>query len=223
MAKIVARGARIQKQPRGLARLRAESAKRGGVCLSRAYQGYDKPHRFRCANGHIWETRPVSIRHGHWCQICHIDSLRLDLAEIQRIARGRGGACLSKSYINCKNKIKFRCGNGHVFALNASSLRIGNWCRHCSAEASRLTLDEMRELAQARGGECLSKRYVDSMTKLLWRCADGHEWLTTPSCIKYRKSWCPQCKYGRSKKQDRSDRVSRLKTIPPESYPRSAT
>jgi hypothetical protein len=57
---------------------------------------------------------------------------------------------------------------------------------------SRHSIAEMRELARHRGGTCLSKRYVNSHTCLLWRCAHGHQWEALPSTI-IRGSWCAGC------------------------------
>lgn len=40
----------------------------------------------------------------------------------------------------------------------------------------RRRLEEMHELAKARGGECLAERYVNVTEKVRWRCSKGHEW-----------------------------------------------
>ena len=63
------------------------------------------------------------------------------------------------------------------------------------------TIGVFRDLAQSRGGKCLSEQYINSTTKLRWRCAEGHEWNAIPLNVK-RGSWCPICgnkKQGRSK------------------------
>jgi len=41
-------------------------------------------------------------------------------------------------------------------------------------------LIEMHRIARERGGDCLSKRYVNSKVKLLWLCEKGHQWFATP-------------------------------------------
>lgn len=50
----------------------------------------------------------------------------------------------------------------------------------------------MQELAKLRGGECLSKEYVNIMTKLMWKCKEGHIWKSMPNDVK-RGHWCPYC------------------------------
>ena len=57
---------------------------------------------------------------------------------------------------------------------------------------AKLTIEDMCELAKARGGRCLSLEYIGSKTKLHWQCAKGHTWKATPSSIK-TKTWCPDC------------------------------
>lgn len=51
-------------------------------------------------------------------------------------------------------------------------------------------LRAMQAFAKAHdGGECLSTAYVNKHTKQRWRCAEGHEWETTPDSVK-GGSWC---------------------------------
>jgi hypothetical protein len=60
----------------------------------------------------------------------------------------------------------------------------------------KLTIEDMQALAKKRGGECLSTVYVNSATKLRWRCAEGHEWEATPRTMKLRLKkgcWCLKC------------------------------
>jgi hypothetical protein len=58
----------------------------------------------------------------------------------------------------------------------------------------------MRAIARERGGRCLSQRYVDSKTKLRWRCAAGHEWSAIPLNVA-RGHWCPVCGNERQGRQ----------------------
>ncbi len=54
------------------------------------------------------------------------------------------------------------------------------------------TIRDMQELASSRGGQCLSTEYVDTKTKLKWKCAFGHEWEATSRLLK-AGHWCPGC------------------------------
>jgi hypothetical protein len=54
------------------------------------------------------------------------------------------------------------------------------------------TLAQMRSLALQRGGECISRRYINSRIPLRWRCRRGHQWKAMPTNVS-KGSWCPVC------------------------------
>ena len=58
---------------------------------------------WECAKKHRWKATPDAIKAGHWCHICAIGNSaekRKDTIEtMKRIARQRGGRCLSDCYI----------------------------------------------------------------------------------------------------------------------------
>lgn len=54
-------------------------------------------------------------------------------------------------------------------------------------------LREMQDIAFARGGYCLSSRYIDSQSPLRWLCGEGHDWKSTPNNVKNRSTWCRRC------------------------------
>ncbi|MGB2798385.1 MAG: NAD(P)-dependent oxidoreductase [Dehalococcoidia bacterium] len=54
------------------------------------------------------------------------------------------------------------------------------------------TINNMRELAESRGGQCLSTEFSGIESKLKWKCGFGHEWEATPVCVK-AGHWCPEC------------------------------
>ena len=58
--------------------------------------------------------------------------------------------------------------------------------------AKKVTIEDMQKVANSRGGKCLSEEYINSITKLLWECAEGHQWKATPNNIK-NGTWCPYC------------------------------
>ena len=115
---------------------------------------------------------------------------------MQKTARDRGGRCVSRRYSGCRQKLLWECSEGHQWEAQPEQVRHGSWCPACnfikSAMASRLTIEEMQKIAEARGGRCLSKQYVYCSAKLLWQCTKGHKWEAAPSQVK-SGSWCPHC------------------------------
>ncbi|KAH0788235.1 NAD(P)-dependent oxidoreductase [Histomonas meleagridis] len=58
-----------------------------------------------------------------------------------------------------------------------------------------LNINDMKEAAKFRGGECLSNemKLGDLFTKLKWKCAFGHIFDMTPNIILKGGHWCPEC------------------------------
>jgi hypothetical protein len=50
----------------------------------------------------------------------------------------------------------------------------------------------IQTLAKNRGGECLSRVYINSNEKLKWKCNKGHIWEAPLSSIR-QGQWCPYC------------------------------
>ena len=169
--------------------------KRGGTCLADNYVGNKTKLRWQCAKGHVWEATPSSVKGGTWCRKCAGLEL-LTIEQMRELAGKRGGKCLSEKYINARTKLKWECSRGHQWEAIPDSIKRGQWCRSCgyieTANKQRGSIEQMHILATKRGGKCLSKEYINSQTKLKWRCADGHEWEARPNAIQ-RGAWCPNC------------------------------
>lgn len=174
-----------------LAEYQKLAAERGGRCLSTEYVNSDTHLLWECAHGHHWKAVPSSVKGGTWCGICTKTSLRVTLDEVQRASEMLGGRCLSSEYVNGTTALEFERAAGHRFEAPPRAVRQGHWCPRCAHDRRRLTIGQMRELAASRGGECLSEQYVDQRTHLMWRCAAGHEWASSPNAM--RDHWCPRC------------------------------
>ena len=98
------------------------------------------------------------------------DTRGMTIEEMQNIALKKGGKCLSKNYLNRKTKLTWECKEGHVWEATPASVKSGSWCPKCSrfkkGYARKLSIEDMRVIAQEKGGECLSKKYIDSKKKL---------------------------------------------------------
>lgn len=165
---------------------------KGGSCLSEAFVHSKSKMRFRCRSGHEWEALPSNMAsHESWCPVCSGNE-RHGLERFQKIAAERGGACLSEAYEGAAKKLRFRCAQGHEWEARPSCVNQGRWCHRCGGTA-RLDLEEMKRIAEARGGACLSESYKNARSKLRFRCAEGHEWESSAVGVKYQETWCPAC------------------------------
>lgn len=181
--------------------MQALAATKGGKCLSEQYQNLNGKLRWKCSKGHEWETRANDVRNnGSWCPYC-ARVAKLDLEAMRKMAKERGGQCLSTEYTNSSTKLHWRCAKGHEWHAAPATMRHrGTWCPYCAGKA-KLTIEEIKEIAKSRGGECLSNHYINGNTKLRWRCYFNHEWMATPDNVKNNGSWCPICankRIGRS-------------------------
>lgn len=182
------------------AELQAIAAAHAGALLTPTFLGARTKHRWRCAKGHVWEAAPYSVRSGRWCRLCATEAVadgqRGTLEDCRKLAQDRGGKCLSAKYRNVETKLKWQCAQGHQWEAKTANIKHGQWCPTCGirrrADAQRGTLERMQEVAAARGGKCLSDRYVNSVTKLEWECSRGHKWHATPGNIVFGQ-WCPTC------------------------------
>jgi len=165
--------------------------KSGGLCLSLKYISSHAKLTWQCKKGHQWDSTPANIKQGKWCPAC-AGLKRGTIAEMQKVAKKRGGKCLSKEYTNSDTKLSWQCGEGHRWEAVPSNIKQGTWCPICTINAQKDTIEEMQKIAQERGGECLSKEYINGLTKLAWQCKEGHQWKTVPGGIK-QGSWCAVC------------------------------
>lgn len=172
--------------------------KKGGRCLSKRYINARTKLKWRCKKGHVWEARPYHIKNGVWCPECakevRADKLRHTIEMMQEIAKKKGGKCLSKKYKKSLIRLLWKCKRGHIWKARPNAIVKGHWCPFCAGKA-RLTIKQMRDIAKRRGGKCLSKTYHNVKSKLIWKCAAGHVWHTTPDKI-LRGAWCPTCAQG---------------------------
>ena len=181
---------RVEARKLSIAEMQRIAAERGGKCLSETYVNSKTKLWWQCAEGHQWSAKPNSIKNGCWCPYC-TGNVKGTIEEMQTIAEERGGICLSDTYIDSQTKLWWQCAEGHQWSARPANVKRGYWCPHC-ARVAKGTLAEIQKIAEERGGKCLSKAYVNSRTKLLWECAEGHQWETTPREIK-SGYWCPYC------------------------------
>lgn len=116
----------------------------------------------------------------------------------QTLAINKNGKCLSSVYKTLNSKLEWQCSKGHTWESIPNSILRGTWCKVCAGKAKK-TIQDMEELATTRGGNCLSKNYLNSKSKLIWKCANSHIWEAKYDNIRQGK-WCPDCSTGLSER-----------------------
>ena len=115
--------------------------KRLGKCLSTEYVNTSIKLKWECEFGHKWEATPRNIKSGKWCSACAkarvAESHRLGMDVMHKLAKDRGGKCLSETYISGHSKLKWQCANGHEWEAAPSNMRHrGAWCPECNTGIS---------------------------------------------------------------------------------------
>jgi len=162
-----------------------------GKCLSKKYVNLATKLKWQCSEGHRWETTPKVIFQGSWCAECARLRSMHTIEAMKKLAERKGGLCLSEKYESNIVKLTWQCSKGHVWKATPAGIISGNWCPVCARRAKG-TIREMRQIARNRGGKCLSARYVNTHTGLIWQCRKGHQWEAKPDAVK-RGTWCPVC------------------------------
>lgn len=184
--------------PRDLQELKKLAKSKGGMCLSNSYFNGTTKLKWQCVKGHVWEARPFNIKQGSWCPVCW-GRQKLKIEDMKVLAAKRGGKCLSKKYVNSEYKLTWGCSVGHKWDTTPHNIQKGRWCPIC-ANRKPSNIKKMKELARSRNGICVSKKYVNTNTKLIWQCAKGHKWQAPPVRIK-RGHWCPKCAIKKSRRR----------------------
>ena len=182
----------VENKRGSLAAIRELAATRGGRCFSTEFLSVNHKVRWQCDQGHVWEAPASRIRLGSWCPACAHDSLRGTLQEMHELAHSRGGRCLSSEYRNLRTRLRWQCAEGHEWMATPGHVKTKTWCPFCRHQSFPHTIETMQDIAKKRGGECLSKTYVNNATKLEWRCHRGHEWAASWGSMQ-SGSWCPSC------------------------------
>jgi len=58
--------------------------------------------------------------------------------------------------------------------------------------AYEYSIEDLKQYASSKGGECVSNEYCGCNEEYLWRCSCGNEWITRWRTVK-RGAWCPEC------------------------------
>lgn len=166
------------------------SKRRGGICLSKRYY-YKILIKLKCEYGHIWRTKSTNILKGSWCPIC-AGNRKNTIKDMRKLAKKYRGRCISTKYVTSEMNLTWECSEGHRWRATPSNVKHGHWCPRCYRKKEKL-LNAMRLVAKKRGGECLSKRFIDTSHKGKWKCAKGHVWRSIIKSVVYKNVWCPKC------------------------------
>jgi hypothetical protein len=106
---------------------------KGGKCLATEYKNNKESIEWKCGVcNHIWKNNFKSINlDNQWCPSCS-GRLNNNLEVVRKLAKERGGECLSRIYENNKKNLLWKCGDcEHIWEARFDRVKSGTWCPNC--------------------------------------------------------------------------------------------
>jgi thiol-disulfide isomerase/thioredoxin len=156
---------------------------------------------FQCEKEHKWMARPDRVITGRksWCPICkgHKKGFYNTKEAVQKyLDDHHPGGKMTGDYIGSHTKTWFQCEKGHPPFMMAPHdiTRKGrpSWCPICAG--GHRTKEEFQKFIDAHHfGSKMIGDYVNTHTRVMIKCENGHEWLGIPNSIYRGSGWCPDC------------------------------
>ena len=103
-----------------------------GRCLSTKYINSKSPLYWICKKDHRWYQNLSAVRSGTWCAKCHAPGTGQTIKDMRKLAKLRGGKCLSKTYVTARKKLLWQCRLDHEsWQATPDEIKRGRWCPQC--------------------------------------------------------------------------------------------
>jgi hypothetical protein len=169
--------------------------KEGYTLISNTYKNNYTKLDYICPNKHKHSIAWNSWQQGSRCPYC-IGNVKLTIEFIRSEFKKEGYKLLSKEYINSKSKLEYVCPKSHKHSITWDNWRSGKRCTYC-AGLVKPSYEHVKNSFEKEGYTLLSKKYIDSKTKLYYICPGDHKHLITWNNWQ-RGRRCPYC-YGQVK------------------------
>ncbi len=171
--------------------VRSAFEKEGYILLSDKYVNHKTKLKYICDKGHQHSIRWFVWKKGVRCPYC-AGNVKLSIDKIRKAFEKEGYILRSKEYINNNTKLKYTCPRGHNHSISWGSWHNGNRCPYC-AGLNKPSIEDVKRSFESEGFTLLSKKYINSLTKLSFICPNGHEHSVTWSDWKNAGVRCPYC------------------------------
>lgn len=142
---------------------------------------------YLCPNGHLNSKRKDSFKN---CKVVCKDCLIYNLKEL---FKKRNYELLENQYNGTKNKVKYKCPNGHYNYITPSDFKSGFGCPDCS-KTKKITFNYIRLKFKELDYNLLTKEkdYSNSNSILTFICNKGHNTITNIQKIHSGRR-CKEC------------------------------
>jgi len=112
-----------------------------------------------CQYGHCYVTNWLLLQRGVHCQTCQ-GQIKYEKEDIATTCGLFGYELLSESYENNKQKLSFRCENGHIFDMTWLNLSQGHRCPMCMK--NKILIEDIISFASENGHTLETKEYKNN-------------------------------------------------------------
>lgn len=151
-----------------------------------------------CEKGHEWEAVIYSRTNGTGCPTCagktYTKSQKLlRLKRLKALAQKNGGELLTLELKKAKEKVEWKCSEGHTWLASSDQVLRGSWCPECAGFDPRGFQAKLKDYAASKGGRVVTKSF-NSKGPVEFECSKGHRWkVKGPSGVLSSKTWCKIC------------------------------
>ncbi len=172
-------------------RFYAKVAAKGGIAIGEYVNAYTRV-LIMCDKKHQWSCIPHDITSNNtWCSKCSKHCPIQARENFLQIVENKGGVILGE-YVNTSTKLLIKCKNEHSWYCLPGQINHGYWCRACAGNCPIEAYRRLVRIVADREGEILDD-YINSQTKIRFKCKLGHIWETDPTNITNSGSWCSTC------------------------------
>ena len=170
--------------------VREQFALEGYILLSNNYINTKTKLKFICNNNHVGDITFERWLIGRRCRYC-AGNVRYSIEYIKEQFSKENYVLLTKHYKNAHTYLEYKCPNGHIGNITWNKWQQGRRCGKCYG-THKLGIDFIKKEFLKDGYILLSTNYIDSNSKLLYLCPNGHIHHITWTNWRYNKR-CPYC------------------------------
>lgn len=163
----------------------------GYKLLSNEYLNNRQILEYICPNGHHHKINWGRFQQGKRCPYCSGERVHYD--DIKNVFEERGYTLLSQDY-KSKEKLTYRCPNGHIHDTDYYNFKKGHGCPECAGQI--VTYKEVRDAFEKENYILLSKTYLNNFQNLDFICPMGHKNSMTWASFKSGHR-CSECSFNR--------------------------
>lgn len=145
--------------------------------------------RWRCVNGHIWETCLSTVANSQGCPRCRPP--RRGAADYRVLAERHRLTWLGPLPDTVTQKTQWQCTQGHTFSTRYDLIRRGSGCPVCAGHLRKTDAD-YRAMARTRKLTWLGPAVRRTAQKTRWRCRRGHVFASPYNTLREGHG-CPTC------------------------------